>query len=103
MQMIIANRAIEEEYFSQKEVEQEEEKYTAVSIKSHRFNKKNEISYKVMWKSLDDDNREEISSDYTDTPGVELEVNIGKKGRISYLRLLHPTKMKRCLQSKQVM
>ena len=25
-----------------------------------------------MWKSLDDDDREEISSDYTDTPGVEL-------------------------------
>ena len=87
MQMIIANRAIEEEYFSQKEVEQEEEKYTAVSIKSHRFNKRNEISYNVMWKSLDDDNREEMSSDYTDTPGVELGSKYWKERKDKLLEI----------------
>ena len=70
--MIIENRAIEEEYFSQKEVEQEEEKYTAVSIKSHRFNKRNEISYNVMWKSVDDDDKEIFTSEFTKEPGVEL-------------------------------
>ena len=46
--MMMENATIQEEYFFEREGEQQEEEYTAVSIKSHRFNKRNEISYDIM-------------------------------------------------------
>ena len=72
--MMLEEAEIEEEYFTQREEEgeQEEEEYTAVSIKSHRFNNKNEISYNVIWKSVGDDGKDILTSDYTGVPGVKL-------------------------------
>ena len=72
--MMVEDAEIEEEYFTQREEEgeQEEEEYIAVSIKSHRFNNKNDISYNVIWKSVGDDGKEILTSDYTGVPGIKL-------------------------------